>query len=239
MQKKLQDKIIAITGATGTIGAATAKACALQGATVILIGRKQKKLEALYDLLVDSGAPEPALLMIDFANATSNDFFKIAETIFQTFGRLDGLFHAATQLANLTPLAHTSPDKWRLSMQVTLDSAFYLTQACLPLLENASDKANVIFCHHEAVTNGQAYWGSYAVAKSGLNTLMHIFSQEYEAQAKIYFNSIDPVCVNSALQFSVSPAGAKQPFSENAVAEKIATLLDNPTHITGQTITMG
>lgn len=238
MQKKLHDKIIAITGATGTIGAATAKACAHHGATVILIGRKQKKLEALYDLLVDSGAPEPALLVMDFAHATPDDFFKIAETIFQTFGRLDGLFHAATQLANLTPLAHTSPDKWRLSMQVILDSAFYLTQACLPLLDNATNKANVVFCHHEAVTRGQAYWGSYAVAKSGLNTLMQIFSQEYEAQAKIYFNSFDPVCVNSALQFSVRPAGAEQPFSEQAVAEKITELFDNPNHITGKIITM-
>ncbi|MGH8258241.1 MAG: SDR family NAD(P)-dependent oxidoreductase, partial [Steroidobacteraceae bacterium] len=43
---ELEGRIIAITGASDGIGRAVARACVLHGATVVLIGRKQRTLEA-------------------------------------------------------------------------------------------------------------------------------------------------------------------------------------------------
>ena len=44
----LNNKIILVTGASQGLGAEVAKACAVAGATVVLMGRSQKKLEKVY-----------------------------------------------------------------------------------------------------------------------------------------------------------------------------------------------
>ena len=48
----LADRVILITGASGGLGAPLARACAAQGATVVLHGRIERKLDALYDEVV-------------------------------------------------------------------------------------------------------------------------------------------------------------------------------------------
>ncbi|RKW32979.1 MAG: SDR family NAD(P)-dependent oxidoreductase, partial [Kingella sp. (in: b-proteobacteria)] len=47
--KALANKVILVTGASQGLGAEVAKACAAAGATVVLLGRSQKKLEKVYD----------------------------------------------------------------------------------------------------------------------------------------------------------------------------------------------
>ena len=43
--KALANKVILVTGASQGLGAEVAKSCAAAGATVVLLGRSQKKLE--------------------------------------------------------------------------------------------------------------------------------------------------------------------------------------------------
>jgi FlaA1/EpsC-like NDP-sugar epimerase len=45
----LANRVVLITGATGGLGAPIARACAAEGATVVLHARVVRKLEALYD----------------------------------------------------------------------------------------------------------------------------------------------------------------------------------------------
>ena len=47
----LKDRIILITGAGDGIGATAARSFAAHGATVVLVGRTQQKLEAVYDAI--------------------------------------------------------------------------------------------------------------------------------------------------------------------------------------------
>lgn len=47
MGMSVKGKIVAITGASGGIGSATAKLLAMQGATVVLAARNEKVLEAI------------------------------------------------------------------------------------------------------------------------------------------------------------------------------------------------
>ena len=65
----LADRVLVITGATGGLGAPLARACAAQGATVVLHGRIERKLDALYDEIVAAGHPEPVILPLDLASA--------------------------------------------------------------------------------------------------------------------------------------------------------------------------
>lgn len=60
----LADRVILVTGASGSIGGALAQACARLGARVILSGRTVKKLERVYDSIVAQGGPRPSLSLI-------------------------------------------------------------------------------------------------------------------------------------------------------------------------------
>ena len=61
----LKDKTILVTGAGDGIGRAAALAYAAHGATVILLGRTESKLEQVYDAIEVAGGPKPALVALE------------------------------------------------------------------------------------------------------------------------------------------------------------------------------
>ena len=63
-------KTILVTGAGDGIGRAAALSYAAHGATVILLGRTESKLEAVYDEIESAGHPKPALVAMDLATVT-------------------------------------------------------------------------------------------------------------------------------------------------------------------------
>ncbi len=239
MQKPLDGKVILVTGASGAVGKESALRLADLGATIILMGRKEAKLNPIYDIIVNRGGAEPAIVEMDFLKVEDLDYYNLAQNIGAEFGRLDGIIHGAINLGYLTPLAHTSPEKWHHGLQITLNAPYFLTHAMLPLL-NQSERASVIFFTHDEVANGdRAYWGSYAVAKSGLSTLMKIFALENESEGKIAFNAIDPVCINSSLRMSVMPEGAENPKDLRKVID-LVWRLNNPDEpfVTGKILSL-
>ena len=77
----LADRVILITGATGGLGAPLARACAAQGATVVLHARIERRLDALYDEIVAAGHPEPVILPLDLAKAEASDFANVESAL--------------------------------------------------------------------------------------------------------------------------------------------------------------
>jgi hypothetical protein len=108
----LRDRVILVTGAAGGLGAPLARACAAQGATVVLHGRVVRKLEALYDEIIEAKHPEPIILPLDLAKATADDFGNVASALTSQLGRLDGLVHTAALLGTLGPIEHQSFVSW-------------------------------------------------------------------------------------------------------------------------------
>ncbi len=70
----LLGRTILVTGAGDGIGRAAAEAYAAHGATVVLVGRTQYRLEESYDAIVTAGHPQPYLFPLDFAKADEEAF---------------------------------------------------------------------------------------------------------------------------------------------------------------------
>lgn len=200
----LAGRVILVTGAGGGLGRSAALAYARHGATVILLGRAQKKLEAVYDQIEHSGLAAPLLMPVDLAKAGLAEFEQIAGAIDQQFGRLDGLLHSAAMLGNLTPLSMYDAAMWVQVMQVNFNAAYLLTRACLPVLEK-SDAASVVFTTSEVARRGRAYWGAYAAAGAALENLSRVWADELAVNTPIRVNTLDPGAVRTGLRAHAYP----------------------------------
>lgn len=205
----LKNRVILITGAGQGLGRAAALAYAMHGATVILHGRKVKKLEQVYDEIEAIGKAQALIYPLDLERAEDKDFLIIAEAIAEQLGRLDGILHNAALLTGLSPLDHQTVAQFRALLQVNLIAPFALTKACLPLLKNSPD-ASVIMTSSSHALKPTAYWGGFAVAKSGLDTLMKIQADEWELMPNLRINSIVPGVVNSPQRVITHPGEIKQ-----------------------------
>jgi NAD(P)-dependent dehydrogenase (short-subunit alcohol dehydrogenase family) len=187
----LKERIILVTGAGDGIGRAAAKTFAAHGATVILLGRTIRKLEFVYDEIVQANHPKPAIYPMNLEGASPKDYEDLAEIIGKEFGHLDGLLHNASMLGKLTPLEHYDINQWYQVLQINLNAPYMLTRACLGLLKQSSD-ASVVFTSSSVGRKGRAYWGAYAVSKFALEGLMQVLADELEQNTSIRVNSLNP-----------------------------------------------
>ena len=77
----LANKIILVTGASSGLGRAAALAYAQHGATLILLGRNEAKLNAVYDEIEAYGGKQPAVMVLDLLKADDNSYQEVATTI--------------------------------------------------------------------------------------------------------------------------------------------------------------
>lgn len=200
----LKDKTILITGAGDGIGKSAALRYAELGAAVILLGRTVKKLEAVYDLIVNSGGPQPAIVPLDLKGATRQNYKDMASTIENQFGKLDGVLHNASVLGHLEPFNQISEDIWNEVMQVNLTSQFNMTQALLDVLQKAPS-ASVIFTTSTVGSKGRAFWGSYAISKFATEGMMQVLADEYD-NSSLRFNCINPGGTRTSMRAKAFPA---------------------------------
>jgi len=202
---ELRDRVILVTGAGDGIGKAVSLACARSGATVILLGRTVKKLEAVYDAIVEQGAPQPAIYPLDLQGATPEHYEQLADNVANEFQRLDGLLHNAARLGPLTPMDHFEPEEWARVFQVNVHAPFVLTRACLALLKNSKD-ARIVFTVAEQGRPGRAFWGAYAASKAAAGAMMEVLADENESMPGLRVNSIDPGPTRTRLRSAGYPA---------------------------------
>ena len=204
-EELLAGRVIFITGAGSGLGRALAIETARAGASVILSGRNGAKLERVYDEIEALGKPQPAIAKLDLAAATAVEYDNLAKTIDGEFGKLDGLIHAAATLGDRTPLEQYDVPTWCKVLHVNLTAPFILSQVLLPNLRKSAD-ASVIFVSSGVVKNPRAYWGAYAVAKSGLEAVRSMLSQELEGEENIRVNSVNPGRMRTAMRAAAYPA---------------------------------
>jgi NAD(P)-dependent dehydrogenase (short-subunit alcohol dehydrogenase family) len=232
---ELAGRVIAVTGASSGLGRAVALACARFGATVVLIGRSEKKLEAVHAEIAAAGGPEAAISVLDLERALAADYDQLADALAGRYARLDGLVHNAGLLGTLAPIEHYDVPTWCRVLHINLTAAFALTQVLLPALKQSAD-ASVLFTASSVGRRGRAYWGAYAVAKFGLEGLSQVLADELEGTSAIRVNTLNPGRARTAMRRQAYPAEDFEsvPLPETLTGPYIALLGPASRGVTGR-----
>ncbi len=230
----LKNKTILVTGAGDGIGRVAALTYAKHGATVILLGRTVKKLEAVYDEIEQAGYPKPAIVPLDLNGATEQNYIDMAETIEQQFGHLDGLLHNASVLGVLGPFEHISMSSVNEVLQVNLIAEMMMTKSLLPVMKKAPN-ASLIFTSSSVGRQGRAFWGEYAISKFATEGMMQSIAHEYEGTS-LRANSINPGATRTKMRANAYPAEDPQTLKtpEEIMPTYLYLMGDDAKEVTGQ-----
>ena len=234
---ELAGRVIAITGPTRGIGHAVALACAKHGATVVLVGRNVKRLEAVHADIEKAGGVEPTIAPFDLEKAVASDYDSLASALMERYGRLDGLVHNAGILGMLAPIDHYDVPTWYRVMHVNTTAAFALTHVLLPVMRRSED-ASIIFTSSSVGRKARAYWGAYAVSKYAIEGLSELLAQELEnaTPAPIRVNTLNPGPARTSMRLQAYPSENPDSMTppEQLVGPYLALLGPQSRGITGQ-----
>ena len=136
----LAGKVVVVTGASGGLGAETARAIASTGATVVLVARNAKKLEARKAEIVEStGNANVHLQVVDLADLNSVECG--ADELLQSFASIDVLINNAGIMA--CPLERTLQG-FESQMGVNHIAHFVFTNRLLEALKSATGARIVV-----------------------------------------------------------------------------------------------
>lgn len=203
----LNDQVVLVTGSTGGLGTSLSIACAQAGATVVMASRNEKKLEKLYDVVLEAGTTTPAIIPLQQDKAGPAEYGQLADLLQSEFGRLDGLVHCSADLGTPTPQMNIEHAEWVRVMNVNLTAARLLSLYCMPMLMN-SPLGSMVFMLDQKTT---AYWGSYGISKQAVQTLMHMLADETENKLgadhhpQIAINGYDPGPIRTPLRRRAFP----------------------------------
>ncbi|KIF78831.1 oxidoreductase [Streptomyces sp. 150FB] len=229
----MQNKVVAITGASSGIGEATALLLAERGAKVVLGARRAERLDALVARIKEAGGEAVSVRTDVTSRADLSDLVELAR---ERFGRLDVLFSNAGVMP-VSPLDDLRVEDWEAMVDVNLKGVLYGIAAALPVfreqgfghfVNTASTSA------HRIVPNQSVYAGT----KFAVRAISEGLRQE--AGDKLRVTIISPgytrtdfgVNVTSPemrAQLEASVAGFAMPPS--AIARAVAFAIEQPADI--------
>jgi NAD(P)-dependent dehydrogenase (short-subunit alcohol dehydrogenase family) len=178
--KPLAGLVAVVTGASRGIGRACAFGLAQAGAHVIAVARTQGALEELDDEIKAATGDNATLVPADIKDGKAID--RLGAAIYERWGKLDVLVHAAGDLGQMTPLSHLDPGTWDRTVAVNMTSAYRLIRSFDPLFRRAQ-AARPIFVTSGVARRPRALWGPYAASKAGLEALVRVYADETDSTA--------------------------------------------------------
>jgi NADP-dependent 3-hydroxy acid dehydrogenase YdfG len=227
----LDSKVVAITGASSGIGAATARELAGRGAAVVLGARRTDRLDSLVARIRADGG---RAVMLDVDVTRRADLERLVALAVNRFGRLDVLVGNAG-VARVAPMADLDLDDWDAMIDVNLRGVLHGIAAALPVFrsQGRGHFVTTVSTSGLKIVPTQAV---YAGTKNAVRTLLEALRQE-STDGVIRTTSISPGYVHTELLDHVDDPEQREQaqramealgISPDAVARAIAFAVEQP-----------
>lgn len=213
----LAGKVALVTGATGGIGEAVARALHTQGATVILHGRNEEKLKKLQKDLGERAEVEAW----DLGNLSGiEDFAK--RVLEKIGGKLDILVNNAG-LTKDGLMMRMSDEQWQQVIDVNLTAIFKLSrELMMSMMKQRSGR--IINMSSVVGAMGNAGQVNYSASKGGLIAMTKSMAMEVGSRG-ITVNAIAPGFITSAMTDAL-PDSVKEEYMKQIPTKKFGQVSD-------------
>jgi len=220
----MNNRVFVITGATGSTGKAAAHAFAEHGASLMLIGTDQSKLDGLSR---DLNLPAARLLTLTLDLRNASAVHSAAEAVTAKFGRVDGLIHLVGGWTGGKTIAETLNDDFESMLSQHVWTTFYLFKEFETLLAK-NNWGRVIVVSAPTAQNPQGKTSAYTAAKAAQENLVLNLAAELK-ESNVTANIIQVKSID------VKGSG-KGTTPEEIVASMIYLCSDEASKITGARI---
>lgn len=216
MHISLDDRVVAIAGATGGLGPTVAEAFARAGATLWLVDRDAAKLNAL---IASLGAPTDkhhaeAVDLLDPQQARG-----WAERILARHGRVDAVLHLVGGYRGGQTIAQFPDDDWTLLKQLLIETTWNVMRAFVEPLK-ASHGRFVLVSSPQA--QKPAYQNAaYAACKAAAETLTLALADEFKGSGA----TANVILVNAILTPQMRAEHPAADYAAFTPAEDIASAM--------------
>jgi NAD(P)-dependent dehydrogenase (short-subunit alcohol dehydrogenase family) len=223
---KLNNKTCLITGGTRGIGAATAISVAREGADVAIVGRNADDEAISVKEKVEGLGQRCELIRKDLSTPEAG-INCVKETV-EKLGGIDVLVHSA---GGAVPgdILTCKPEDWMDSMNVHVNSTFFLCQAAAPYLIEKKEGAIVLISSVAAI-RGLKGGIAYGTAKAAVIQLTRMVAYQL-ADYNIRVNCVVPGVIRTAFHDSM-PEEVKQhnianriPLHKEGTAQDVANAI--------------
>lgn len=230
----LDGKVVAITGASGGIGEATARLLAQRGAAVVLAARRGERIDAIaQDIRAEGG--RAATCVIDVTKA--EDLRRLVATTVDRYGRIDVLVNNAG-IAPISPLAALDTDGWSAMIDVNLRGMLNGVAAVLPVFrdQGAGHLVNIVSTAGLTISPSMAV---YAATKNAVRTVHEGLRME-STDGVVRTTAISPGYVRTELAGSMSDPHVREQTRKAmdamgippaAVARAVAFAIEQPNDV--------
>lgn len=240
----IENKVVVITGASSGIGAETAKLLASQGAKVVLGARREDKLAALTDEIIDAGG-QAVYRVTDVTKPADNE--NLVQLAKDAFGGIDVMFLNAG-LMPVAPLSALHVAEWNRMIDVNIKGVLNGIAAVLPTFK--AQKSGH-FIATSSVAGLKAYPGGavYGATKWAVRDLMEVLRMEAAQEGShIRTATIYPAAIKTELLNTITDqaAGAAMQQTYDAyeigadrVAKVVSFAIDMPADTNVNEFTVG
>lgn len=180
-------KVALVAGASMGIGAATARAFARAGASVVLISRSQQAIDALA-LSVRSEGGDALAISADVGNEASMK--RALQSVTQRYGRLDAAFNNATDGTAPAPLADLDIEGFDRGIRTNIRGTFLGMRYEIEAMAKGGGGA-IVNMASVAGVNGASGLAAYVAGKAGIIGLSKAAALDYADQG-IRINVVAP-----------------------------------------------
>ncbi|MBV9364127.1 MAG: SDR family oxidoreductase [Solirubrobacterales bacterium] len=215
MDLGLRERACVVTGASGGIGRATALALAREGASLVLVGRREERLAALARECEQDGA-RSASLVLDLTAVDAGE--RILDACLERFGRIDALVNGAGTSAVRTPEQLTD-EEWQGQWELHVMAPMRLMRAAAPAMADRGwgRIVNVCssLCRRPTGTNM-----SYSVTKAAELSLSRAFADLYAGRG-VLVNAVAPGPVGGELWLAPGGLAEQQAAARGITREEV------------------